>query len=96
MYGTLAKFTIKPENVDAMNALMQDQGQLAVPGFIASHLLRPDAGGDAFYLAVFFEDQASYEKNADDPAQHERYLKYRPLMEAEPEWTDGVWDSYTP
>ena len=27
--------------------------------------------------------------NADDPRMHERYLQYRELLEAEPEWHDG-------
>ncbi len=36
-----------------------------------------------------FEDRASYDKNADDPAQNEQYLEYRALMEDEPEWHDG-------
>jgi hypothetical protein len=36
-----------------------------------------------------FEDRGSYEKNADDPKQHERYLEYRDLLEEEPEWHDG-------
>ena len=35
-----------------------------------------------------FKDRATYEKNADDPAQHERYVAYRALMEDEPQWHD--------
>jgi hypothetical protein len=42
-------------------------------------------------MAVWFEDRASYRKNAEDPSQHERYLEYRALMEDEPEWSDGEW-----
>ena len=37
-----------------------------------------------------FEDREAYERNADAPAQHERYVQYRALMEEEPEWHDGV------
>jgi len=94
MYGTLAKFTMTPENAEAMKKLIDDE-QMSVPGYIASHLLRPDAGGNEYHLAVFFEDKASYVKNADDPSQHERYLAYRELLEKDPEWTDGEWDSFT-
>ena len=34
-------------------------------------------------------DREAYERNADDPAQHERYVEYRALLEDEPEWHDG-------
>ena len=37
-----------------------------------------------------FEDKASYMANADDPAQNERYMEFRALMEADPEWHDGA------
>ena len=46
--------------------------------------------GEGGWLIAVFEDRATYEKNADDPAQHERYVAYRALMEDEPEWHDGV------
>jgi len=39
--------------------------------------------------AAGFEDRATYDKNADDPAQHQRYREYRALMEDDPEWHDG-------
>jgi hypothetical protein len=42
------------------------------------------------WLFVAFEDRESYERNAEDPAQHERYLEYRALMEEDPEWHDGM------
>ena len=38
-----------------------------------------------------FDDKESYTKNADDPAQHQDYLKMRALLEDDPEWTDGEW-----
>ena len=39
---------------------------------------------------MIFEDRASYDKNADDPAQNERYMALRALLEADPEWHDGM------
>ena len=29
--------------------------------------------------------------NADNPAQHEWYVKLRGLLESDPEWTDGEY-----
>jgi hypothetical protein len=45
--------------------------------------------GDTAWLFAIFTDHEAYERNADDPAQHERYLEYRALLEDEPEWHDG-------
>ena len=45
--------------------------------------------GDGGWLVAVFEDRASYDKNADDPRMNEKYVEYRALMEADPEWHDG-------
>jgi hypothetical protein len=45
---------------------------------------------------VFFRDRESYVRNADDPAQHEDFLKMRAHLDADPDWTDGVWTTYPP
>jgi quinol monooxygenase YgiN len=89
MYGTCAKMRVKAENVEALQKVMADQmSGDPVPGYVRSYVLTENDSED-FWLFVIFEDRASYDKNADDPAQHERYLEYRALMEDEPEWHDG-------
>jgi quinol monooxygenase YgiN len=96
MYGTIARMKVKQENVQKLRDLMSEVEQREVPGYRASHILVPDKWNDEILMAVFFDDKASYDKNADDPAMHEDYLRYRALLEADPEWTDGEWESYTP
>ncbi len=54
-------------------------------------MLVPDEWDDEILLVVMFDDKESYTKNADDPAQHQDYLKMRALLEDDPEWTDGEW-----
>ena len=94
MYGTVARMKIKRENVDALKAQFDREDYPATPGYRASHVLIPDKWDDEVIVAVFFDDRASYVKNAADPAMHERYLAYRALLEADPEWTDGEWISF--
>jgi quinol monooxygenase YgiN len=90
MYGTCAKMRVKAENVEALQKTMADQmSGDPVPGYIRSYVLNEN-DSDAFWLFVMFEDRASYDKNADDPAQHERYTAMRALLEADPEWHDGM------
>jgi hypothetical protein len=92
MYGTVARTRVKPENREALRAVFQRQRYSDVEGFVASYVLFENAG-DTTWLFAVFSDREAYERNADDPAQHERYLEYRALLEIEPEWHDGDIDS---
>jgi len=90
MYGTVAKMQIKAENVEAVRKVMADQMAEAQPaGYVRSYVLSEN-GSDTQWLFVVFEDRASYDANANDPAQHERFTAFRALMEADPEWHDGT------
>jgi quinol monooxygenase YgiN len=88
MYGTVAKTRVKPENRDKFGEVFARQTVAAVPGYLAGYMLFENDSDTAWLFAVF-EDRASYDRNADDPAQHERYVEYRALMEDDPEWHDG-------
>ncbi len=88
MYGTVARTRVRPENRERLREIVGRQLEEKIPGMITSYVLWENDSDTAWLLAVF-EDRATYDKNADDPAQHQRYLEYRPLMEDEPEWHDG-------
>jgi len=88
MYGTVARTRVKPENRDKLREVVAGHMGAAIPGMVTSYVLHEN-DSDVSWLFAIFEDRASYDKNADDPAQHERYLEYRALMEDEPEWHDG-------
>ena len=94
MYGTIARFKVSRENLEKMRAEMEQQVSRQVAGYRSSHVLVPDEAEDEAWLVVFFDDKASYMKNADDPAQHQDYVKMRALLDADPEWHDGEWSSY--
>lgn len=92
MYGTVARMKIQREKVEEFRALLAEVESREVEGYRSTNLLVPDDGRDEIVMVVYFEDKASYQKNADDPRMHEDYLKYRALLDADPEWTDGEWD----
>ncbi|HEV8563347.1 MAG TPA: antibiotic biosynthesis monooxygenase [Actinomycetota bacterium] len=92
MYGTVARIRVKTENRDALRKVFDAQSSRQVEGFKSSYVLWENEG-DAGWLVAIFEDRATYDKNADDPAMHEQYVAYRALMEAEPEWHDGEIES---
>ncbi len=87
MYGTVARMVVKPENREKIMAVMAGDDR-KVPGAIGSYTLMENDSDNVWLLAIF-EDRATYDANADDPAMHEMYVQYRALLEADPEWHDG-------
>jgi quinol monooxygenase YgiN len=88
MYGTVARMVVKPENREAMRAVFAEDEGRDVKGFVGSYVLMENDSDNVWLLAVF-EDRAAYDANADDPKMHETYVKYRALLEEDPEWHDG-------
>ena len=89
MYGTVARFTIKPGMEQQLDAIGKEYDSLKIPGYVGEIIYKMDSSPNEYFMAVIFENKALYEKNADDPAQHQRYLKWRALLAADPEWHDG-------
>jgi heme-degrading monooxygenase HmoA len=79
----------KPGTGGQLLALLAEYEDLDVPGFVATYVYRLDDNEDDYYMAVLFEDRESYRRNAEDPAQDERYRRMRALLEADPKWHDG-------
>ena len=89
MYGTIAHFRIKPGTKDEFVKTMDSLGDAIIPGWKADYYFQMDQDSDEFYLVAIFNDRESYDANASSPEQHERYLKFRSFLVADPEWNDG-------
>ena len=94
MYGTLMRANVTPGNRDAVAVLMGEG--VGAKGFHATHVLFPDDDDRTVIAAILFDDDAAYSANAHDPATEEWYGRFRALLEDDPEWTDGRWQSYAP
>ena len=88
MYGTVARFRVKPGMEERLQEFGRDQGP-AVPGMVFQHVYQLDADPRWFYLVVAFESREAYRANAASSEQNERYQQYRELLDIEPEWHDG-------
>jgi len=88
MYGTVARFRVRPGMEDRLQELEREQGP-AVPGMVFQHVYQMDTDPRELYLVVAFESREAYRANATSPEQNERYQQYRELLETEPEWHDG-------
>jgi hypothetical protein len=89
MYGTIARLRARPGAAADLASITSGYEELAVPGFVSSHLYQADGDDDEFWMAVVFVDRESYLLNAQDPAQDARYREMRALLAADPEWHDG-------
>ena len=92
MYGTVARMQAQAGKREQLLAYgqswTQERGH-AVPGFVKSYLLVPDANAAEVLLCAIFTDKAAYEANANDPAQDRWYQGLRALLVADPTWEDG-------
>ena len=89
MYGTIARFHIKPGVKDEFIKAMDSLGEAAIPGWVADYYFQMDNDPDEFYLVAIFKDKETYVANADSAEQHERYLVFRSFLKDDPEWHDG-------
>lgn len=94
MYGTIARLHPSPGREADLEAYGRRVSELKVPGYRVSYVFHPDVNPydrPTSFLVAIFDDEASYRANADDPAQHERYLEMRSMLDDDPEWMDGTF-----
>lgn len=98
MYGTVARMRALPGVGRRFEEIVAEYEALAVPGHLGTYVYRLDSGAEDYYLVVVFEDRESYVANANDPAQHQRYLRMRELLAEDPRWHDGeiAWAHVVP
>jgi hypothetical protein len=94
MYGTIARLHPSAGREADLVAYGKRISEVRVPGYRASYLFRPDKDPydrPTVFLIALFDDAATYRANADDPAQNERYLELRALLDDDPDWMDGTF-----
>jgi quinol monooxygenase YgiN len=89
MYGTIARFRLKPGMEVQAQEQFREFETAHVKGFTTTYCYRMDANANEYYLAVIFDSKESYWANAQSPEQDARYRRLLSLMEGEPEWHDG-------
>lgn len=88
MFGTIARLQVRPEKLDALRAFGSEEVD-GIPALRFQYVFQSEADPDEVWLVVGFESREAYKSNAESPEQHERYLKFRALLDADPEWHDG-------
>jgi quinol monooxygenase YgiN len=94
MYGTIARMHPKEDRLAEFWAVGDEMRSAPMAGFVASYLFQPDHNPyqrPTVFLVAVFEDQATYQANADSTEQDARYRRLRELLEDDPEWMDGTF-----
>jgi hypothetical protein len=89
MYGTVARYRLKPGMKEKLLAFEAEIREAKLPGLIAEFTFRTDEDPNVCYEAIVFESRAAYRALADSREQDVRYHKLLELLEAAPEWHDG-------
>lgn len=89
MYGTVARFRVKPGMESKLQDLNREYESLRIPGYVGTHVYRMDQDSNEYYLVVLFDSKASYVANANSPEQDARYRRFRDMLLSDPEWHDG-------
>ena len=96
MYGTIARFRVKPDvDKEEFKRKMDSFDSSIIEGWIADYIFQSDVDPDEFFLVAIFRDKETYQINADDLKQHERYLVFRSFLVDDPQWNDGTIVSAT-
>ncbi len=89
MYGTVARYRIKPGTEAQLLEFDAEMRRLKPRGMIDFFLYRMDRDPQEYCEVVLFDSRESYRALAEDPAQDARYRQFAALLEGEPEWNDG-------
>lgn len=89
MYGTIARFHVKPGMREQMIQLMRQENSRTINGWIVDYVFQVGTDSEEFFLVAIFKDKVSYDTNANSPEQNESYLKWRAMLVSDPEWHDG-------
>lgn len=90
MYGTIARLLLKPGMREQYLALAREIEAPGIPGWVAEYLYQSDANPDELFMAVVFESEEAYRKNAESPGMDAAYRRMRAMLAADPEWHDGT------
>lgn len=89
MFGTVAKYTLKPGHEQQFTKEMESFEKDPPAGWVYHTVFRSTTEPDELWMSVVFESEDAYKKNADSPDMDREYRKMLEHLQREPEWHDG-------
>lgn len=89
MYGTIAKYRVKPGRDEGFLADLKRFEDSPPPGWVYHTIFRGVDNPNELWMSVVFESEDAYKQNADSPEMDREYRRLLEHLESEPEWHDG-------
>jgi quinol monooxygenase YgiN len=89
MFGTIAKYRVKPGHVDQLMSDMKDFENDPPKGWVYHTIFRSTEDPNEVWMSVVFDSEDSYRENANSPEMGREYQKMLEHLQGEPEWHDG-------
>ena len=89
MFGTVAKYTLKPGHEQQFLDDIKSFENEAPAGWVYHTIFRSSSNPNEIWLSVVFESEDAYRKNADSPEMDREYRKMLEHLQGDPEWHDG-------
>ena len=89
MFGTVARYRVKPGQVDQFMDEMKSFEGDPPQGWLYHTIFRSTKDPNELWVSVVFESEDLYKKSADSPEMDREYRKMLEHLEGEPEWHDG-------
>lgn len=94
MYGTIFRLQPKAGREHDVVSLMEEWARSRgpqVPGARAAYLLLSERSRGELVGVAVFDDQATYQANAESPEQDAWYRQLHEVLETDPVWEDGTY-----
>jgi hypothetical protein len=88
MYGSIARMKVKPGKLEELSEMLDTNGHRP-GGAVSLSVFKMDADANEIWVVAISESQEAYRSYSESPQSHERYLKMRESLQADPEWHDG-------
>lgn len=88
MYGTVARFRVRPGTEEELLRIARESVDAGMPGYVSESIHRLDSDPSTWIMAVVFDSREAYRANAERPETHAHYLRLRALLEDDPVWED--------
>jgi len=89
MFGTVARYRIKPDHESRLMERMKGFEAEAPEGWLYTTVFRSTKNPSEIWLSVVFESEEAYRRNAGSPEMDSQYREMLEHLEGEPEWHDG-------
>ena len=89
MFGTIARYRLKPGHVDAFMKEMSGFENDPPKGWVYHTVFQSTKDPNEIWLSVVFESEDVYRQNADSPEMNKDYERMLEHLEGEPQWHDG-------